>query len=422
MHRIIAAVLAATSCAGFAQAQTSPPVVAQDALTLDDALSRAGAASPVTEEGNAGIRAAEAGTDVARLRPNPSVTVEVENVAGTGPYRGIGDSETTVGFSMPLELGGKRGARVGVAGARLGKARLEAAVAFADLRLRVTQAYIEAVAAERRLEVAREQLRIAGEALRAATDRVEVGYASPIDQQRAQVRQINAQAAVERAERAIAVSRAKLERLVGQPVTGPLDAAWFVRVAPETFGPAAPIPAQGTLAYEAARADVGIASANVRLAQSQRAPDLTLSAGTRRIEASNDQAMVFGVSVPLPLFNNGRAAVSQARAERDQADARLRVARIDIDQQISDAIADRDNAAAAVRASGPALEAAQEAARIARVGYGQGKFDQIVLLDAERTLAETRTALIDALVAYHDAEARLARLTAPAPKLSGDTE
>lgn len=69
---------------------------------------------------------------------------------------------------------------------------------------------------------------------------------------------------------------------------------------------------------------------------------------------------------------------------------------------------------------GRALEAATEAARIARIGYGQGAFSQIELLDAERTLAETRAAAIDALAAYHDAEARLRRLTAPAPDFSGD--
>jgi cobalt-zinc-cadmium efflux system outer membrane protein len=58
-----------------------------------------------------------------------------------------------------------------------------------------------------------------------------------------------------------------------------------------------------------------------------------------------------------------------------------------------------------------------EAARIARVGYAQGKFSQLDLLEAERTLAETRAAFTDALAAYHDAEARLERLTAPAPEL-----
>lgn len=420
MYRLIAALLAAASCAGIAQAQTSPPVAAEDVTTLDEALAQAGATSPSTEAAGAGVRAAEAGRSVAGLRPNPTLNAETENVAGTGPYRGFSQSETTIGFSMPIELGGKRGARIGVADARTARARLEAAITLADLRLRVTQAYIEAAATERRLTVAQEQLRIAEEALRVARDRVMVGATSPIDEQRAAVQQINAKAAVERAERAVAVARANLGRLIGGPVTGSLDQAWFDRTG--TFGPEAPITADGTLAYAAAAADLTIADANVRLARSQRVPDLTVSAGARRLQATGDTAAVLGVSIPLPFFNNGRASIAQARAERDQADALRRVARIDAEQEIARARADRDNAAASVRASGPALEAAMEAARIARVGYGQGKFDQLILLEAERTLAETRAAAIDALVQYHDAVARLARLTAPAPDVSGDTQ
>jgi cobalt-zinc-cadmium efflux system outer membrane protein len=38
------------------------------------------------------------------------------------------------------------------------------------------------------------------------------------------------------------------------------------------------------------------------------------------------------------------------------------------------------------------------------------------LLDAERTLADTRVAAIDALASYQNAKARLQRLTAPAPE------
>ncbi len=419
MSRLIAALLAAASCAGIAQAQTAPPVEAREVTTLNQALTLAGVSSPNVEAAEAGVSAAEQGRTVAGLRPNPSVSVELENVAGTGPYRGIGESETTVGFSLPLELGGKRNARVGVANARLDRARLESAVAVADLRLRVTQAYIVAVAAERRLIVAREQLRIAEEALRVASDRVMVGATSPIDEQRAQVQLVNARTEVERAQRTVAVTRSNLERLIGQPIAGDLDQAWFDRTG--VFGPVVPADVEGTLTYAVASADFSIADANVRVARSQRIPDLTLSAGTRRIESSNSQAMVFGVSVPLPLFNRGTASVAQANAERTQADARRRGVRLDVDAAIADATADRDNAAAAVRASGPALEAAVESARIARVGYGQGKFDQLILIDAERTLLETRIAQIDALAAYHDAEARLARLTTPAPSLSGDT-
>src|SRR5690606_26553497 len=134
-------------------------------------------------------------------------------------------------------------------------------------------------------------------------------------------------------------------------------------------------------------ADVATANAQVRLARSQRVPDLTLSAGARRLEATNDVAAVFGVSLPVPLFNNGRASMDAARAQRDQAEALRRLALIDALQAIAAAENDLADAEANARAAnGPALAAAQEAARIARIGYREGKFGQLDLLEAERTL------------------------------------
>ncbi len=419
MHRIIAAVMAAGACASSLQAQTSPPASAEPVLTLAAALARAGASSPFEDAASAGVRAAEAQRRVAALRPNPSLVAETENVAGTGIYQGLRSSETTVGLALPLERGGKRSARIGVADALIGRAGLQADIARADLRLRVTQAYVVAIATQRRVGIARDQRGIAAEVLRVASVRVQAGRASPLEEQRAEVARVATDGAVERAERSAAIALANLARLLGMGV-GALDEAWFQRV-----DPIRPSPASGaahTLTAAAARADLDTATAQVRLARSQRVPDLTLSASARRLEQTNDVAAVFGVSIPLTLFNRGRAAVAVADAQRDQSAALRRIALLDTEQGIAEAQVDAANAATTARnAAGPALAAAQEAARIARIGYREGKFGQLDLLDAERTLLETRTAAIDALAAYQDAQARLERLTAAAP-LPKDTD
>lgn len=421
MYRVIAAVIAAAACAQIAQAQTSPPPAAQpqgETLTLDRALEFAGATAPGIEAATAGVRAAEAQRRAAGLRPNPSINVEAENVIGTGPYSGFSSAETTAGMSLPLELGGKRSARIGVADAQTARARLEVITAQADLRLKVTQAFAEAAAAERRLSVARDQRDIANEGLRGARVRVRAGRASPLEEQRADVQRINAETALEQAERATTLARGNLARLIGRE-PGQLDLPWFERT--DGLGPKMPKSADGTLALALAQADIATADAQVRLARSQRVPDLTLSAGARRLEATNDVAAVFGVSIPLPLFNNGRANLDAARAQRDQAQALQRGAVLDAQQAIASAETEVANAEANARtAAGPALAAVQEAARIARIGYREGKFGQLDLLEAERTLAQTRAAAIDALAAYHDAQARLERLTARAPSMMED--
>lgn len=417
MHRIFAALLAAMSCVAVAQAQdtVAPLPNGNTTLTLDQAVVAAGGSAPAADAAQAGVAAAEAARTLAGLRPNPTVTTEVENIAGTGPYGRFRRAETTVGLAIPIELGGKRQARIAVADARTTRAQLAAAITEAEIRLQVTELYINAVAAERRLITASDQSRIAKDALGAARARVRAGRASPIEEQRADVARVNAEAALENAQRILDSARANLGRRIGRPVAGALDFAWLDDM-PVTYGPQMLPSAEGTLALAAADADLAVADAGVRLARSHRIPDVTVGPGVRRFSESNDTAALFTVSVPIPLFNTGRAAVGQASAERNRAEAQRRMAALDVEQAIVEARTEADNAATnAKAANGPALAAAQEAARIARIGYREGKFGQLDLLDAERTLAETRLAATDALVAYQNARARLERLTAPAP-------
>ena len=448
MYRTIAAVMVAATLASTAGAQTAPPPgipaattssQTADTFSLENALAAGGMPStpspamakgvsaggsspaplPSVAAATAGVDAATAARRVAGLRPNPELQAQVENIGGTGVYKGLRSSETTVGVSLPLELGGKRPARVALATARLTRAQVQSEIARADLRLRITQLYIEAAAAERRAEVLSEQAAIANNAFRVSSERVKAGDVGPIEQQRADVLRINAQVAAESAARQAQAARANLETLLSAPVTGPLDRAWFERI--DGYGPPRPIEVEGTLALAAAEADVRTADAQVRVARSLRVPDLTVSTFARRLEATNDTAAVVGISIPIPFFNNGSAFVAQSRSEQTQAIALRNLAVIDTRQQIASAQTEVANAAATARAAGgPGLAAAQEAARIARIGWTQGKFDQIALLDAERTLSQTRQTYVDALAAYHDAQARLDRLTTPAPTISGD--
>ena len=417
MNPLLAAWLAAASSLSAAQAQvpSAPAAKAQPGLTLSQALDLAGAASPALDAAAAGVDASRAAQAAAGLRPNPVVTLEAENVAGTGPYSGTQSLEATSSVAIPLELGGKRSARLAVAGAQRDRALIEQAMAAADLRWAVTRAYAEAVASERRTGNARDQLRIAEEGLRAADARVRAGRASPIEVQRAGLTRINAQAALARAERSAEVARFTLAQRIGQAIPGRLDGSWFDRI-DSIQGPLAPMDPAQTLALAAADADLATSSAQVRLARSQRIPDLTVGAGARRLEATHDNAALFSLSLPLPVFNGGRAVIGQAMAEQRRVEARRRIAAQEVAQAIASAQAEAANAAiGAATATGPALAAAEEAARIARIGYREGKFGQLDLLDAERTLTETRAAAIAALLAYHDAQAQLERLTARAP-------
>ena len=73
---------------------------------LDNGAASGGSGSaplPSIAAATAGVDAATAARRVAGLRPNPEVQAQVENIAGTGVYKGLRSSETTVGVALPLE-------------------------------------------------------------------------------------------------------------------------------------------------------------------------------------------------------------------------------------------------------------------------------------------------------------------------------
>ena len=337
---LIALILAAGSGTPAAHAQAPAPANAP-ILTLAEALDLAASTSPNIDAADAQLRAATAARRVAALRPNPSLNADFENVGGSRAYNDIEPPKQLVSVGLPFELGGKRSARIALADAHGDRAQIERIATGAEVRLAITRAYVQAVAADRRLGTARDQAAIAAEAVHAARIRVLAGRASPLEEQRAQVLRISADAAADRAIRLAELARVNLGRRIGRPVTGTLDQPWFDRM--DNFGPAQR-DADSTLAVATAKSDEQAAEAQLHLARSQRLPDVTLTAGVRRLPRNNEMAAVFGVSVPLPIFNSGTSLIALASAERDRAAALRRAAEFDNEQAVGQAQADLANA------------------------------------------------------------------------------
>lgn len=380
---------------------------ASKVLTLREAIARAQPQAPGLQGAQASLGVADANLSAARLLPNPTLAVEAENVFGSGRYSGVGASETTYSVSLPLELGGKRAARVRVAEAERTGAVISVAAARADLTLRITQAFITLAANERRASAAHSRQELAEQARNVARLRVRSGKASPIEEQRAEVQWVNASTDAARADRATKLAAAQMARLLGTVEPSPIAAPWFEDISrvPRIDSRGAPP------ALNAADAQIAAATARADVARRARIPDVTVSIGARRIKETNDSAAVVALSVPLPLFNRGSAEVARARAELERTEAERRTVALDFSEAQASAEGEvADAKASAAAASGPALAAAREAARIARLGYAEGKFSQLDLIEAERTLSESQEAAINALATFHQARARLARL------------
>lgn len=346
----------------------------------------------------------------ARARPNPTVSLMTENVAGERPYDGFGRSENTFQINQPIELGGKRSARIaaGEAGLEAAQAKTrEGRLAFAyDL----AQAYAAAEIADRRIDLAQDEVEEAEADLNAARALVQAGKEARLRSLQAET-EANAMRAMLDTARADRVGAyARLSALSGQPTVFTGLAAPLL---PSLEGKAGhgPIDPQHSAPFLVATADREAAMHRVAMAKRQSVPDLTVSVGLRRLEIDNANALIAGISLPFPLFDRNRGNIDAAQAELRGAEARKAGALLETEAEISASLALNEAADARAAAADRTLRTAQESYRLARIAYEAGKSPLIELLAARHGLGAARGVVLDAAAARFDARARLARLS-----------
>src|SRR5690606_19459517 len=169
--------------------------------------------------------------------------------------------------------------------------------------------------------------------------------------------------------------------------------------------------ATATTAYLAAQLEREAAARRLTTERRRAAPDVTVSVGVRRFEEDDATAMVAGVSVPLPLFDRNRGNIAAARAEASAADARLNAARLEAEAAVRTSAARSAAAESRLGAARQGETTAQEAYRLARLGYEAGRLPLAELVAARRALAEAREQTIAAAVERISAQAAMARLS-----------
>lgn len=404
--------------AGLALAlATSAGAQEPSVLSLAEALRLSGVeAGPEVPDLNPRIAAPQADAEAARalieqarLRPNPDVSLEVENIAGSGAFSGLRATEYTLSVGQRLELGDKRSARVRAATAEARVSELRSELALAELGLSVRERYVSAVAAAAAVELATDIVERNRELARIAGVLVEVGREPPLRALRAQAALAEAEANLQAAEAASHAARAALAALWGDVGPPPQVPALF----PDIDPPAELLVSTRQLPLEIAQAERRAAEAAIARERSLRVPDPVVSAGVRRFEESNDQAFMVGVSVPLPIWNRNQGNIAAAQARLRAATAREAVVQADFEQAVLQARSDYLAAEARVETlSEASLPQAEEALRLVRIGYRNGRFPLIEVLSAAEARDDIRETLIAAQEARGQAAATLIRLAA----------
>lgn len=388
-------------------------------FTLDDAFARVAASHPELRLFDARGDVLQAERDASALRPAMVAGATVENILGTGDAHGLRGAEISLTLASVLERGGKLDARRTLAQSRVDALAVEREARRLDLLAEVARRYLAVVAAQHQVEIARLDASQRLRTVEAAARRLRAGASPESVVLSAQAAQARAELDVARATQRAASSRQHLAALWGE------RAPTFGDVAGDPLRLPA-LPAFAQLAQwlertpEIARfaGEQRIREARLQLARSAATPDLDWQVGVRRLEASDDFALIGSISIPLgasrraePGVRIAQAELSALEIEREakgislyatlvEAEGRYRVAQLEAERLQADVLPRLEDAeAAAARAYRAGATSYLEWAQLLSEHTAARRQQLDAALDAQRALVEIQRLTGQAFVA-----------------------
>ena len=364
-------------------------------LTVEDAIEIAMSRDPAIRRALEQVAIARARLAARDRAPNPMVEF------GIGvPVDGLSGAPAIAMFAQQITWLWTRPARLDAADARRRAAILDAADAVIALDAEVRRRHAEAVAAIRLADIAAEDAAAAATLRRLTDRRAEEGEATRIDVARARL-------AVETAELDAVARRdaARTARLTLVATIGLPDAD------PESFTPvpgdaadAAPPPDDSRIVELAASARLDVAAAVCRLEAAAADADLAGLSRIPEVSATlmwnrnfmDREAVLPGLRLSLPIFDDGEPAVAEAAAAwRDAALACIEARRTGVAEArlALDAWHRASILADGVEAS--VLTAARDAERLEDAAHREGTSSLDAAIEARRRRLLAERAVID---------------------------
>ena len=374
-------------------------------LTLATALALAASANPGIAVAAREIEAMDGAVQQAATRPNPELSASLEDTRQE-------TRTTTLQLNQPIELGGKRLARMTAADRNRDAAVADLAIARAALRATVMSAFYDVLTAQERHQLALASVELAQRATSVAAKRVVAGKTSPVDETRARVAQASVHIELSQAASELSTMRQRLAATWGNPRPRFERVDGALAILP-------PLPSLDAL-LQRLQQSPGLARSRLEvqrrqaLAQVERArqvPDLTVSIGATRDEQLGRNQAIFGVSIPLPLFDRNQGNLLESLRRTDKARDALRASEIHSASELAQAHEQLDSARQQAQLlQQQIVPGAQSAYDAATTGFAFGKFSFLDVLDAQRTLLQAKSQTLHTLASVHRAAADIERL------------
>lgn len=360
----------------------------------------------------------------AGLKPALALEANAENIAGSGPYAGTAQGEFTLALSSVIELGGKSAARQGVTGQQQEFINAQQAVAQLDLLAEVTRRFIAAVQAQQQVRLQQASLEISKETTHSIKQRVDTGGGADMELARAKANQARIAIGLRQAELNFSAAKVNLAAMWGQ------TQADFSQLQGDLFNLGATVPLDELMQQLANNADLAVLAsqsrlhqAQLRLAQSLQKNDIEWSAGVRRLQASQDSALVLGASIPLSSAKRANGEITAAKARVQEAEIERSSSLLNLRAQLFGLFQARLGAIYEVeKLRDEVIPQLKNAVNGTRAAYDTGRLSYLELTSAQAELIAAQAALIDAAALAQTLRAEIERLcSANSFQLAGNT-
>ncbi len=389
-------------------ATSSKVLEASGLLSFEEASVLTLSRSPRLESSRWNVRIKEASAIGAAALPNPELTLDVENAFGSSEFRDLDAAEKTLSLGQRIETAGKRRKRIDLANQGIEVANLEQGIEQFRVLNAMAKSYYETVAAQRSAAFSQESLEMQQRVSLAQQERLKAGKISEAEVESGKAALAVAEIEAEAARVKFDLARRQLAAHWGssEPAFREVVASLDTVEPPDEESYLRDLQSSPFLEYASSVVEERDRSLN--LERAKRISDITAGIGGRRFEATGDEALVFQVSVPIPLFDRNRGNIEIAQAEAAKARAERERAIMDLKFRISETY---ESLAAAHREaeaiSQYVIPSAERGYNYANEGYLLGKYSYIELKAAQSVLLESRQKLIDAQLRFHKSFADL---------------
>lgn len=393
---------------------------AQDGISLNELIKRALDTNQDLAAARLEIEKAKARLAQAKLRPNPTLEFEQESgrLVGNG-----GDSNFTVGASLPIEIYGRRDARINFAQIEIQASEAEVRNRERILTNNILTNYAEALGALREIDTLEKVLELDMQTTRFVQIRVNEGETAPLELNLLQAEVERLRSRRQLAEGKLQSSLTGLKMLTGIPFEEPLRLREQINTAilptlPKTREEAVDIALRNRPDVLLTRIEEQVATAGLRLVRANSKPDVTAytrySQGRSVVDTSignfpqRDRSLTFGVAIGIPIFNKNQGAKTEAEISIKQAQSRREFAERVVRGEILSAFQRYEAASRAVLTlQQSAIPRSTENVGVFRRIYEIGEIKITDLIAEQRRLLDANRDLTEALTEKYRAQADL---------------